>query len=65
MDVIAAVTEDPHDAEFILFKTSVSEINDGPAVIIVNVTVLGGTTDETGLPLRLKLYHVGFKEIFL
>ena len=62
--MIAAVTEDPHDAEFILFRMSVSEINDRPAVIIMDVTVSGGTTDGAGLQFRLKLIHVSFKEIF-
>ena len=62
--MIAAVTEDPHDAEFILFRMSVSEINDRPAVIIMDVTVSGGTTDRAGLQFRLKLIHVSFKEIF-
>ncbi len=62
--MIAAVTEDPHDAEFILFRMSVSEINDRPAVIIMDVTVSGGPTDGAGLLSGLKLSHVGLKEIF-
>ena len=62
--MIAAVTEDPHDAERILHRMAVSEINDGPAVIIMDVTVPGGTTDRAGLLLWLKLSHVGLKEIF-
>ena len=62
--MIAAGTEDPHDAEFILFRMSVSEINDRPAVIIMDVTVSGGTTDGAGFLPGLKLSHVGLKEIF-
>lgn len=62
--MIAAVTVNPHDAELIFHRMSVSEINDGSAVIIVDVTVSGGSTDGAGLLLWLKLSHVSLKEIF-
>ena len=64
MGMFTAVAENPEDTESILFGMSISEINDGSAVVVMDVAVSGGTTDGTGLLFRLKLSHVGLKEFF-
>ena len=60
----AAVAENPHDAEFLPHGMPISEINDGSAVIVMDMAVSGGTTNGAGLFFWLKLSHVGLEEIF-
>ena len=43
---------------------AVPEVDDGAAIVIVDVTVTGASTDGTGLKFGLKLSHVGIKKRF-
>ena len=43
---------------------AVPEVDDGAAIVIVDVTVTGASTDGTGLKVGLKLSHVGIKKRF-
>lgn len=40
------------------------KVNDGAAIVIVDVTVTSASTDGTGLKVGLKLSHVGIKKRF-
>ena len=60
----AAVTEYPENAEIRFFLPAGFEINDGSAVVVVDVTVSGASANGTGLQFRLKLLHVGVKKKF-
>ena len=51
MGMFTAITENSKNTEIIFFQMSISEIDHGSAVIGMNVSVSGGTTDGTGLPL--------------
>ena len=62
--VPAAVTENPHHTEVGLFSFTCLEVNDGAAIVVVDVTVTGASADRTGLKLWLKLSHVGIKKRF-
>ena len=55
MGMLTAVTEYTHDAEILLLLSSGFKINDGSAVIIVDMAVSGVSTDGTVLQLWLKL----------
>lgn len=59
-----AVTEYTHDAEILLLLSSSFKVNDGSAIIIVDMAVSGASTDGTGLQLWLKQPHVGVKKRF-
>ena len=63
MSMLAAITENPHDTELIPFRMPISKIDDGSAIIVMDVAVSGGTTDGAGLFFRLKLSHVGLEKI--
>ena len=43
---------------------AVPEVDDGAAIVIVDVTVTGASTDGTGLKVGLKHSHVGIKKRF-
>ncbi len=62
MGMLTAVTEYTHDAEILLMLSSGFKVNDGSAVIIVDMAVSGASTDGTGFQLWLKLPHVGVKK---
>lgn len=64
MGMLAAVTEYTHDAEILLLLSSGIKVNDGSAVIIMDMAVSGASTDGTGLQPGLKLLHEGIKERF-
>lgn len=64
MGMHTAVAEYTHDAEILFLLSAGSEVNDGSAIIIVDMTVSGTSTDGTGLEFRLKLFHVGVKKRF-
>jgi len=64
MGMLTAVTEHTHDAEIFFLLSARSEVNDGSAVIIVDMAVSGTPADGTGLQIRLKLLHVGVKKRF-
>ena len=64
MGVFTAVAEYAHDAEILFLLSARQEVNDGSAIIIVDVTVSGTSTDGTCFQLGLKLLHVGVEERF-
>ena len=64
MGMLTAVAEYPHDAESIFLFFAVSKVNDGSAVVIVDMAVSGTSTDRTCFQFGLKQFHVGVKKRF-
>ena len=64
MCMVTAVTEDPEDAEIRFFLSAGLEVDDGSAVVVVDVAVSGASADGTGLKFGLKFSHVGIKKRF-
>lgn len=64
MCVGTAVTEYPQDAQVRLIGAAIFEINDGSAVVGMDMTVPGAPADGTGLKLRLEMFHVRVKKGF-
>lgn len=64
MCMVTAVTEDPEDAEIRFFLSAGLEVDDGSAVVVMDVAVSGASTDGTGLQTGLKPRHVGIKKRF-
>lgn len=64
MGMPTAVAEYPHDTEVIFLFAAGAKVNDGSAVIIVDMAVSGAPTYRTGLQFRLKQFHVGVKKRF-
>ena len=62
--MLAAVTENPHHTKIGLFPITCPEVNDGAAIVVVDVTVTGAATDGTGLKAWLKFSHVEIKKRF-
>ncbi len=62
--MLTAVTENPHHTEVGLFSFTGLEVNDGAAIVVMDVTVTGASADRTGLKFGLKLSHVGIKKRF-
>ena len=58
------VTEDPEDAEIRFFLSAGLEVDDGSAVVVMDVAVSGASADGTGLQFRPKQRHVGLKKRF-
>ena len=46
--MLTAVTENPHYTEVRLFSFTSLEVNDGAAIVVVDVTVTGASADGTG-----------------
>ena len=64
MCMVAAVTEDPEDTEIRFLLCAGAEVNDGSAVVAMDVAVSGAPADGTGLKFGLKFSHVGIKKRF-
>ena len=64
MSVPAAVTEYPEDAQLRLFLSAGLKINDGSAVVVMDVAVSGTCAYGTGFPFGQELLHVGVKKRF-
>ena len=64
MCMVTAVTEDPEDAEIRFLLCASVEVNDGSAVVVVDMAVSGTPADGTGLQFRPKQSHVGIKQRF-
>ena len=62
--MLTAVTENPHHTKVGLFSPTCLEVNDGVAIVVVDVTVTGASTDVTGLKVGLKHSHIGIKKRF-
>ena len=64
MGMFTAFAEYTRDAEMLFLLSARQEVNDGSAIIIVDMAVSGTSTDRTCLQLGLKMLHVGVKEKF-
>ena len=64
MGMPAAVTEYPENAEIRFFLPAGFEINDGSAVVVMDVAVSGAPADGTGLQTGLEQRHIGIKKKF-
>ena len=64
MCMVTAVTEDPEDAEIRFFPSAGLKVDDGSAVVVMDVAVSGAPADGTGLKFGLKFSHVGIKKRF-
>lgn len=64
MRMFTAVTEYPENTKTGSLLSAGAEVNDGSAVVVMDVAVPGAPTDGTGLKFRFKLRHVGVKKRF-
>ncbi len=64
MGMFTAVAKYTHDAEIFFLLPAGSEVDDGSAIITMDVAVSDTPTDGTGFQFRLKLLHVGVKKRF-
>ena len=64
MCMVTAVTEDPEDAEIRFFLSAGLEVDDGSAIVVMDVAVSGTPADGTGLQMGLKFSHIGIKKRF-
>ena len=64
MCMVTAVAEYPEDTKVRFVLSAGSEINDGPAVVVVDVTVSGAAAEGTCFQFRLKKCHVGIEKGF-
>ena len=64
MCMVTAVTEDPEDAEIRFFLCAGPKVDDGSAVVGMDVAVSFASTGGTGLQTGLKFSHVGIKKRF-
>ena len=64
MCMAAAVTEDPEDAEIRFFLCAGPKVDDGSAIVVMDMAVSGASADGTGLKFGLKPRHVGIKKRF-
>ena len=62
--MLTAVTENSHHTKVGLFSLTCLEVNDGAAIVVVDVTVTGASADGTGLKVGLKHSHIGIKKRF-
>ncbi len=64
MSMFTAVTEYTHNAEILFLFPAGSKVNDGSAIVVMDMTVSGAATDGTCFQTGLKLLHVGVKKRF-
>lgn len=64
MCMVAAVTEDPEHTKIRFLLCAGLEVNDGSAVVIMDMAVSSASTDGAGLQFRPKQSHVGIKQRF-
>ena len=64
VELFQEVNEDLDDAEIRFFLSAGLEVDDGSAVVVMDVAVSGASTDGTGLQTGLKPRHVGIKKRF-
>ena len=62
--MLTAVTENPHHTEVGLFAFAGLEVDDGAAIVVVDVTATGASADGTGFKVGLKHSHIGIKKRF-
>ena len=64
LSMLTAVTENPHHTKVGRFSFTCLEVNDGAAIVVVDVTVTGASADGTGFKVGLKHSHIGIKKRF-
>ena len=64
VSMLTAVTENPHHTKVGRFSFTCLEVNDGAAIVVVDVTVTGASADGTGFKVGLKHSHIGIKKRF-
>ncbi len=62
--MFTAFAEYTHDAEIFFLPSAASQVDDGSAVVIVDMAVSGASTDGTCFRLGQKLLHIGVEEKF-
>ena len=64
MCMATAVTEEPQDTEIRFFLSAGLKVDDGSAVVVMDVAVSGAPADGTGLQTGLEQRHIGIKKRF-
>ena len=64
MCMMAAVTDDPHDAYRVCDLSAVYEISYGAVVVGMDMALTPGATDGTGFHLRNEFPHVSVQKNF-
>ena len=64
MCMVAAVTEDPEHTKIRFLLSAGLKVDDGSAVVAMDMAVSGTPADGTGLKFGLKFSHVGIKKRF-
>ena len=64
MCMVAAVTEDPEHTKIRFFLCTGPKVDDGSAIVVMDVAVSGTPADGTGLQTGLKPRHVGITKRF-
>ena len=64
MCMVAAVTEDPEHTKNRFLLCAGPKVDDGSAIVVMDVAVSGTPADGTGLQTGLKPRHVGIKKRF-
>ena len=64
MCMVAAVTEDPEHTKIRFLLCAGPKVDDGSAIVVMDVAVSGTPADGTGLKFGLKFSHVGIKKRF-
>ena len=64
MCMVTTVTEDSEHTKIRFLLCVGPKVDDGSAVVVMDVAVSGASTYGTGLPFRLKMLHVGVKKRF-
>ena len=62
--MLTTIAENPKDAKAGLFLSARNEINNGTAVIVMDMAVAGASTDRAGFEMWLKKSQVGIKNRF-
>ena len=64
MCMVAAVTEDPEHTKIRFLLCAGPKVDDGSAIVVMDVAVSGTPADGTGLQMGLKFSHIGIKKRF-
>ena len=64
MCMVAAVTEDPEHTKIRFLLCAGPKVDDGSAIVVMDMAVSGASADGTGLKFGLKPRHVGIKKRF-
>ena len=64
MCMVTAVTEDSEHTKIRFLLYAGPKVDDGSAVVVMDVAVSGASAYRTGLPFGLKPLHVGVKKRF-